>query len=136
MLLLLNSVRANVEKGDEIYVKYIFSNLMRIAKRNGWAIKNVTFCILTISHSFFILMNYFFFSKYSPLKAVQNALFLLSKIISIILRYVIQSISPRRTTFKDNLLTNLSNRSFHLDDESIFRRDLIPINSMSKFIPD
>ena len=24
---------------------------------NGWAIKNVTFCILTISHSFFILMN-------------------------------------------------------------------------------
>ena len=24
---------------------------------NEWAIKNVTFCILTISHSFFILMN-------------------------------------------------------------------------------
>ena len=103
---------------------------------NGWAIKNVTFCILTISHSFFILMNLIFFSKYSQLKALQNTLFLLSKIISIILRYVIQSIRPRRTTFKDNLLTNLSNRSFHLDDESFFRRDLIPINSMSKFIPD
>ena len=77
-----------------------------------------------------------FFSKYSPFKALQNVLFLFSKIISIISRYVIQSISPRRTTFKENLLTNLSNRSFHLDDESIFRCDSIPINSMSKFIPD
>ena len=30
---------------------------LTIAACNGWAIKNVTFCILTISHSFFILIN-------------------------------------------------------------------------------
>ena len=27
---------------------------------NGWAIKNVTICILVISHSFFVLTNKFF----------------------------------------------------------------------------
>ena len=64
-----------------------------------------------------------FFSKHSPLKALQNT-------VENNLHHVIQSISPRRTTFEDNLLTNLSNRSFHLDDESIFRRGLIPINSI------
>ena len=51
------------------------------------------------------------FSKYSPFEALQSILFLLSKIISITLRYVIESINLRCTTFKDNLLTNPSNHS-------------------------
>ena len=73
-----------------------------------------------------------FLSNYSLFEALQNTLFLLSKIISIILRCALQSISLRL-----NFQRQLVDESLQVfDDQSIFRRDFIPIKSMSKFIPD
>ena len=48
---------------------------------NGWAIKNVTFCILTISHSLFILMSQVFFQNIPRLTLYRAAYTLVHMIV-------------------------------------------------------
>ena len=48
---------------------------------NGWAIKNVTFCILTISHSLFILTNSIFFQNIPRLTLYRTAYTLVRMIV-------------------------------------------------------
>ena len=78
---------------------------------NGWAIKECHLLYFDDIAFVFHPDELILFSKYAGFESLQNTTFLLSKIIFIILKYVIQLISLKCTTFKDNLLTNLSNCS-------------------------